>query len=163
MKNNSSFIGKTLLGLTIAVCAVLGITSINRNVVSSMFLHANQTTYSLTLNSSNRVTSSGDVNQKTALGNDVKFTYSGVQSSTSGHVTLNNNGKLVNKDWIRSITAFTCSFTSAGSLTAKTSYGGDVWNTGFELESGVRYETGSNPYYLELTSSGVTTISTLKI
>ena len=162
MKTEHKFIGGALAALAAAVCVVLGITTINSRIVNALF-HKTTAEYSITLSSSNKVTSSGDVDQKTALGNNVKFTYSGVQSSTTGHATLNNDGKLVNKDWIRSITAFTCSFTTAGSLTAKTSFGGDVWNSGFVLESGVRYETGSNPYYLEISSSGVSTISTLKI
>ncbi len=120
-----------------------------------------ETTYTLTLDSSNKVTSSGDKVQKTALGNDVTFTYSSVAGSTSGHVTLNDNGALVNKDWIRSISSFTCTFTGGTSLKASMSYGGDVWNDGFNIESGHEYEIGSNPYYIKFLSSGTTTINSI--
>ena len=77
----------------------------------------NTSSYSLTLNAGNKVTAAGDIVQKTALGNDVTFTYSGVASSTTGHVTLNAGGSIVNKDHIRSITSFSAVFDAAESLT----------------------------------------------
>ena len=114
----------------------------------------------ITLDSSNKVTSSGDHIKKTAKGNDVTFTYTNVSSSTSGHVTLNANGTLVNKDHIRSISSFTCTTTS-GTLTAELSYGGNVWNDPFTITSGQTYETGSKPYYIRFTAASATTISSI--
>ena len=105
--------------------------------------------YSLTLDSSNKVTSVGDHVQKTKLGNDVTFTYSGVANSTSGHVTLNANGTLVNKDHIRSIQSVTANFTGSGTLKFKTAYGGDAWSGDTPMESGYCYELGTNPYYIQ--------------
>ena len=152
------------LGLTLAtasVAVVLGIASLDSSLVDALYKdNSNVTEYSLTLNSSNKVTSSGDKVLKTALGNNVTFTYSGVASSTTGHVTLNANGTLVNKDHIRSITSFTC-VVSSGTLSGQLSYGGDVWNDPFDIVSGQVYETGSNPYFIKFTASSAATITSI--
>ena len=154
-------IGLSLTALAVATVAAIGITSINSDLVHALFnRNASQTIYSLTLDSSNKVTSAGDKVQKTASNNNVTFTYSSVNSDTSGHVTLNDGGYLVNKDWMRSITSFTCTFAS-GALNVKSSFGGNVWNDGFSIESGHKYELGSNPYYLKFTASGSALINSI--
>ena len=119
--------------------------------------------YSLTLDSSNKVTSAGDKVQHTALGNDVTFTYTNVVSSTSGHVTLNANGTLVNRDHIRSITSFTAVFNTADSLTFKLSYDNATWGAETTMQSGYTYNVDSNPYHIYLKASKTVTISSLQI
>lgn len=119
--------------------------------------------YSITLDSGNKVTSDGDHVQKTALGNDVTFTYSGVQSSTSGHVTLNSGGSLVNKDHIRSIQSFTAVFDTANTLKFKVSYDNATWGAETVMESGYTYNVDSNPYHLYLSATSSVTIQSLQI
>lgn len=154
MKNSNSFIGKALIGLTVAVIAVLGISSINRNIVSTMLLHANQTSYSLTLNSNNKVSSDGNHDMYTVRGGKVTYTYTNVASNNSGHVKLNQGGSLVNKDQITSISAITATFSGSGTLKARLAYVVGTWSDYFELVSGAKVETGSHPYYLELRAEG---------
>lgn len=128
-------------------------------------LASEQDNYLITLNDSNRITSNGDHNQKTKLGNNVTFAYSGVSSSTTGHVTL-NNGTLTNKNWIRSITSVKAKFaqdTSNAELKFKCSFGGDVWGDEVSMVSEQPYALGSNPYYLMFTSVGTITIESLEI
>ena len=121
------------------------------------------TNYSLSLNSSNKVTADGEKVQKTALGNDVTFTYSGVASSTTGHVTLNAGGSIVNRDHIRSITSFSAVFDAAESLTFKLSYDNATWGGETTMESGRTYNVDSNPYHLYLKASKQVTIQSLQI
>lgn len=128
-------------------------------------LASEQDNYLITLDNSNRITSNGDHDQKTKLGNNVTFTYSGVSSSTTGHVTL-NNGTLTNKSWIRSITSVKVKFaqdTSNAELKFKCSFGGDVWGDEVSMVSEQPYALGSNPYYLMFTSVGTITIESLEI
>lgn len=160
MKRNTKLIGGGLGILGALVAIVLGVTTIKSGLAQALYNARNSNNYSLTLNSTNKVTSVGDIVQKTAMGNNVTFTYANVAGSTSGHVTLNNGGTLVNKDWMRSITAFTCVF-SNGTLNVKAAYGGNVYNDGFDIESGHRYETPSYPYFLKFTSTGTTTITSI--
>ena len=128
-------------------------------------LASEQDNYLITLNNSNCITSNGDHDQKTKLGNNVTFTYSGVSSSTTGHVTL-NNGTLTNKNWIRSITSVKAKFaqdTSNAELKFKCSYGGEVWGDEVSMVSEQPYALGSNPYYLMFSSVGTITIESLEI
>jgi len=119
--------------------------------------------YKITLDSSNKVTSAGDKVQHTALGNNVTFTYSGVASSTSGHVTLNANGTMVNKDHIRSITSFTAVFNAADALSFKLSYDNATWGGETTMESGRTYNVDSNPYHLFIKATSSVTITSLVI
>ena len=120
--------------------------------------------YQLTLNSSNKVTSAGDHVQKTALGNDVTFSYNSVASSTSGHVDLNSGGYLVNKSQITSISAITANFSGVGTLKASIAYTSDNFAEPFELVSGSKVELGSNPYYVKLQAvGGAVSVSTVNI
>lgn len=110
--------------------------------------------YSITLDSGNAVSSAGDHVQKTALGNDATFTYSSVQSSSGKHTRINQNGTIVNKDVIHSISGFVANFSGTGTLKARISYvnQNDKWADYFQLVSGQEVELGSNPYFLELKS-----------
>ena len=145
-----------LLGIGIALTNINFKGNLLRGIASN-----NNSSYSLTLNSSNKVTSAGDVVQKTALGNDVTFTYSNIQNTTSGHVTLNNGGSLVNKDHIRSITSFTAIFN--GSLRFKLSYDNATWGSQTDMESGYTYNVDSNPYHLRLDATAQTNLISLQI
>ena len=149
-----------LFALVLGVGIALSKTNLNSNAILGNRVSQS---YSLTLNSSNKVTSSGDKVQKTALGNDVTFTYSDVQGSTSGHVTLNTGGTLVNKDHIRSITSFTAIFSPAGALKFKLSYDNSTWGSETDMESGYTYNVDSAPYHLRLDATSQVTLISLSI
>ena len=157
-KHSRRIIGSGLGIVGGLVAIILGVNSVTSSFSSSYLYHhaANQSEYTLTLNSSNKVTSAGDKVQKTALGNDVTFTYASVQSSTSGHVTLNNGGTVVNKTQITSLSAITATYSGAGTLKARISYVNESnkWADYFTLVSGSKVELGSHPYYLELKADG---------
>ena len=146
----------TLFATAFTSMLALALVIAGGNISTALFgTRATQNEYTLVLDSSNKVTSAGDHVQKTKLGNDVTFTYTNVASSTSGHVTLNSGGSVVNKTQITSIEAITANFSGAGSLKARISYvGNEKWSDYFTLVSGSRVETGSNPYYLELKADG---------
>jgi len=161
MKRNTRIIGGGLAILGAAVAIVLGVSTIKTGFAQALYSARTSQPNQIVLDSSNKVTSAGDHVQKTAKGNDVTFTYSEVASSTGGHVTLNANGTLINKDWIRSITSFSCVFNQVGAISAQVSYGGDVWGDSFVLNSGQVYEPGTNPYYIKFTASSTVTITSL--
>lgn len=161
MKRNKKLIGGGLGILGALVAIVLGVTTIKSGLAQALYNARTSQPNQIVLDSSNRVISAGDYVQKTAKGNDVTFTYSGVAGSTGGHVTLNANGTLINKDWIRSITSFSCVFNQVGAISAQVSYGGDVWGDSFVLNNGQVYEPGTNPYYIKFTASSTVTISSL--
>ena len=153
-------------------CIVAALTSLlafvlvvsSGNIGSNLFgLKAAQSDFKIILDSANQVTTAGDHIQKTKLGNDVTFTYSGVSSSTSGHVTFNANGTLVNKDHIRSIQSINAVFNTANALKFKVSYDGATTGGETVMESGRTYELGSNPYYLHLTATTSVTLQQLTI
>ena len=154
----ASLIGAVTLGL--------GITAIN---TSSGFAFSKQSSadmYSVTLNSENKVTSNGSKTYKTALGNDINFTYSGVAGSTTGHVTLGNGGTIVNDNIIRSIDSFTVNFTSetANPITFKTAYATTKWSDSSILLSGQTYNlTASHPYFIQFTASASVTITSIHL
>ena len=141
-----------VLGLSFAVLFASG--GLDSLALASNLVNRTANNYQINLNSSNAVTSAGDHVQKTALGNDVTFTYSGVATSTSGHATLNEGGYIVNKDVIHSITGFVANFSGTGTLKARVAYVASEgkWADYFQLVSGQSVELGSNPYYLELKS-----------
>jgi len=142
----------------------VGIATSNINFKSGLLVKATTpASYSITLNSSNKVTSAGDHVQKTQIGNNVTFTYAGIQSSTSGHVTLNAEGTLVNKDHIRSIQTITATFNTANALKFKVSFDGSTTGGETVMESGKTYELSSNPYYLHLSATSTVTLQSLVI
>ena len=112
--------------------------------------------YSITLDSSNKVTSAGDHVQHTKRGSAVTFTYNGVANSTSGHATLNNGGTIVNKDQITSLESITANFSGIGTLKARIAFmnNDSKWGEYFTLASGSKVEIGSHPYYIELKADG---------
>ncbi len=158
--------GKLYAGLAFFGALILAITLILTNTNLSMALlpgRATGSNYSLTLDSSNKVTSDGDKVQKTAIGNDVTFTYAGVASSTSGHVTLKSGGTIVNKDHIRSIQSITATFNTANALKFKVSFDGSTTGGETVMTSGYTYELSSNPYFVHFSATSSVTISSIVI
>ena len=152
--------------LTAFFALILGgsIAASNINFKSNLFTKASdQSNYSITLDSTNKVTSAGDHVQKTKLGNNVAFTYTGISNATSGHVTFNTNGTLINKDHIRSIQTITATFNTASALKFKVSFDGSTTGGETVMESGRTYELGSNPYYLHLYATQQVTLQSLVI
>ena len=140
----------------LAVLLMVGIAAASINFNPILNVKGGINDYILTLDSSNKVTSAGDHIQKTKKGNNVTFTYTNIANSTSGHVTLNSGGTLVNKDQITSIDAFTATFSGEGTLKARIAYvvSNNTYGEYFTLVSGARVEIGSHPYYLELKADG---------
>lgn len=152
--------------LTAFFALILGgsIAASNINFKSNLFTKASdQSNYSITLDSTNKVTSAGDHVQKTKLGNNVAFTYTGISNSTSCHVTFNTNGSLINKDHIRSIQTITATFNTASALKFKVSFDGSTTGGETVMESGRTYELGSSPYYLHLYATQQVTLQSLVI
>ena len=158
-----------VLGLAMtSACAVgvIALSSMNSDLVDALSYKNDQlrTSYVINLDSSNKVTSNGDKVQKTALGNNVTFTYTGVTSSTTGHVTLNPNGSFVNKTQITSLSDVTANFSGAGTLKARIAYTPDNFNDYFELGSGMTVNLGSNPYYIEFKAfDGAVTVNSVEL
>ena len=143
--------GKLYAGLAFFGALILALALVLTNTNLSMALlpgRASGVDYSLVLDSSNKVTSAGEHNQKTKKGNDVTFEYTNVASSTSGHVTLNNGGSLKNVMDIRSIQSVVATFSGSGTLKFKTAYGGNSWNTPTTMTSGYTYDLGNNPHFI---------------
>ena len=148
----------TALAVFFTLLLAIGLVISNINFKSTIFgARATGTTYSITLNNSNYVTSAGDHELYTQKGNKVVFTYANVSSNNAGnHVVLNDGGTVVNKDIIHSISAVTANFSGTGSLKARISYTSSTWGEYFTLVSGAKVETGSNPYYVEFKADGGT-------
>ena len=159
-KKTKRIVGTGLATLGLAVAFALGVSTINFNLAKALSNLRTELPNQIVLDSSNKVTSAGDHTQSTKKGNKVTFTYSDVAGSSDGHVTLNSGGKLVNKDHIRSITSFTCTY-SSGSLSAQLAYNPSTWGESFTVDSGKEYVTDSNPYFIEFTAASTTTITSI--
>lgn len=157
---------RRLFNITLgAVIAFFGVTigSILTNgsdVFSSLESKATNP-YSLVLDNSNAVSSSGDHVITTLNGGKVTFTYNNVSSSSGNHVFISEGGYVTNKDIIHSISSFTASFT--GSLKARLAYTTTTWGDYFSLVSGQTVNTGSKPYYIELKAESAVTLQSLDI
>ena len=154
MNKKKKILSSLFLGLGTLTFAglVIGVINFESSMTDAYLNDRNTSEYQLTLNSDNKVTSAGDHKQLTKRGSEVTFTYTNVASSTSGHVTLNENGSVVNKDIIHSITSFTVSYSGAGSLQARISYTADSskWSDYFTVVSGQEVDTSATkPYFLE--------------
>ena len=160
IKDNRRFWLYSALAFFFSILLLVGITASNINFRTNLIGGGASTAsdYSITLDSSNKVTAAGDVVQHTKKGSNVTFTYSGVSSSTSGHVTLNDGGTIVNKVQITSISDFTVNFSGAGTLKARIAFVNESskWAEYFTLVSGAKVETGSHPYYIEFKADGGT-------
>ena len=154
MNKKKKILSSLFLGLGTLTFAglVIGVINFESSMTDAYLNDRNTSEYQLTLNSDNKVTSAGDHKQLTKRGSEVTFTYTNVASSTSGHVTLNENGSVVNKDIIHSITSFTASYSGAGTLQARISYTADSskWSDYFTVVSGQEVDTSATkPYFLE--------------
>ena len=100
IKKNKRIWLYSLLTLFFSILLLVGITASNINFNSTFLVQGVErgSDYTLTLNSSNSVSSAGEVNQYTARGNKVAFTYTDVTSSSGNHTRLNTNGTIVNKE-----------------------------------------------------------------
>ena len=160
IKDNRRFWLYSALAFFFSILLLVGITASNINFRTNLIGGgaSRASDYSITLDSSNKVTAAGDVVQHTKKGSNVTFTYANVSSSTSGHVTLNNGGTIVNKVQITSISDFTVNFSGAGSLKARIAFVNESnkWAEYFNLVSGAKVETGSHPYYIEFKADGGT-------
>ena len=152
MKRKSKVIACGLISLSVGTVLALGVTSINASITEA-FYNRNTNEYSLTLNSSNAVSTAGDHTVRTAAGGSVVFTYTNVGSYNGGHTRINNGGSVVNKSQITSIESFTATF-SGGTLKARIAYVVGTWGEYFSLNSGSKVEFGSKPYYLEMYADG---------
>ncbi len=149
------------LGL-VSVAMSFGVVAIVMNREGKYFAKGETTSYSLNLNSSNHVSSSGDHVMTSQTGGQVTFTYDNVSSVATGHVTLNSTGSFKNKDVIHSITAFTATYT--GSVKVRTSYDANTWSSYFDIVSAREYQLGSNPYYIEFSAvNGAATFTEVNI
>ena len=148
-----------LFSLSLLVGILASHFNIGQNILTGIATK-NTADYSITLNSSNKVTSAGDHVQKTARGSDVTFTYTDIANSTTGHTTLNSGGTLVNKDQITSLDSLTAIYSGPGTLKARISYVNETekFSDYFILVSGSKVETGSHPYYVELKADGGTVV-----
>ena len=147
MNKKKKILSSLFLGLGTLTFAglVIGVINFESSMTDAYLNDRNTSEYQLTLNSDNKVTSAGDHKQLTKRGSEVTFTYTNVASSTSGHVTLNENGSVVNKDIIHSITSFTASYSGAGTLQARISYTADSskWSDYFTVVSGQEVDTSA--------------------
>ena len=128
----------------------------NGGIKSPLFGAKGGLSYTLTLNSSNAVSSAGTYDKQTARGASVAFTYANVSGSSGKHVRLNNGGTLVNHDQITSIESITTNFTlgTNAKLTLKTSYDGATWGDAWEINNNETYFLSSHPYYAQFTATG---------
>ena len=131
-------------------------------------ISADENPYSLTLDSSNALTTSSTgeqtKTQKTDLGGyDVDFTYTNASNASGKHCHLNENGSLVNKDHILSIGALKVVYTSTGELQFRTSYDANTWSNYATVTNDFEYSLPSRPYYIEFKSvDGSTDITSIK-
>lgn len=149
-------LGVTLFATSIVAIGAIGLTTVNSDFVDAIFgqSRGDNDSYSLTLNSSNKVSSAGDHVIYTHAKGQVTFTYANVASYSEGHTTIGNGGSIVNKSQITSIESITTVFNGSGTLKARIAYVPGTWNEYFTLVSGSKVEFASLPYYLELKADG---------
>ncbi len=145
---------KILFGLiVVGAVAVTSLVLIEKpHDLLSLPHQTNTSDYSLTLDSSNSVSSDGNVKQKTdSLKNDVTFTYTNISSPNSGmHTALKTGGSLVNLDQLTSINTFEVKFT--GTLKYRWAKADKVWSSYDSLYSGLAVSI-NNAYYLEINAT----------
>ena len=142
---------KTLKTLTTIGCLLVGgvALSVFGGVYNRFELATGDGTFSLKLNESNSVSAAGTTTIRSLNGGEVRFTYTNIAAPTSGnHTKILENGTIVNKDIIHSISDFKAVFT--GKLQARIGYLTTNWGDYFDLVSGQILEFGSLPYYLEM-------------
>ena len=145
---------------TITALAVLNDDN-NGNIFNSSTVKAD-TSYFLTLNSSNKYVD-GDQNVATERGNGavVGFAYTNASQSSQGHVVLANGGTLRNTDKLTSLSYFVPSFSlsNGASLKFRASNNGVDWGEYASIkpyESGITSDAFNIPYmrYVEFKAEG---------
>ena len=161
-RKHKRILGYSFLSILFATLLAFGVVLSNVNF-EPLSIKGLENDYSITLNSSNKVTTSGSHTQKTKKGNDIAFTYSGVAASTNGHVTLNSSGTLINDTPIWSVETLCVTFNTEDSLKLKLSYDGSSTSGETNLVSGYTYNLGSNPYFLHFSATKTVEISSIVI
>ncbi len=117
---------------------------------------AEPVTYGLTLDSSNRITTSYSSTERSISTDSgkwtVKFNYTNVSPLTGGHCTIENSGILVNSDHILSIEELSINFSTTGTLRFRTSYDASTWGAYNDAVSEQTYTLSSHPYYVEFSA-----------
>lgn len=143
-----------------AVALMVSTLAFGNNFRTSTRLKASD--YSLTLNSSNGISVSGnsEKNITTDSGNyEVEFGYTNCAPLNGGHAVINAGGKIVNNDHIRSIYSLVANFSTSGELKFRTSYDGATWGGYTTMKTQEEYDLASNPYYVEFSTDGTHSVN----
>ena len=143
-----------------AVALMVSTLAFGNNFRASTRLKASD--YSLTLNSSNGISVSGnsEKNITTDSGNyEVEFGYTNCAPLNGGHAIINAGGKIVNNDHIRSIYSLVANFSTSGELKFRTSYDGTTWGGYTTMKTQEEYDLASNPYYVEFSTDGTHSVN----
>ncbi|MCR5505676.1 MAG: Ig-like domain-containing protein [Bacilli bacterium] len=150
-----------VLGLVTAGALAIGVISFSHNQLQT-FTKGDASEYTLTLDSSNAYVSGSSQNITTDSGQyQVAFAYTSCINVASAHAKISDGGTILNSDHIRSISKLKTVYTG-GTLKARTSYDSATWGEYFTLSSGVEYDFGSYPYYVELKATKDVTLTSAK-
>ncbi len=148
--------------LTVCTAAVIFATSASRG---GLFVQAEEPTYGLNLNASNRVTEVTDGSAtktlKTLLNNDVVFNYTGASVVEGKHVGLSNGGTIVTKDALTGSKSVTAVFT--GSIDVYGSGDGVVFSKLDELTSGVKLTYDKTWDYLKFVATSASEVESMEL
>lgn len=153
-----------LLGtLIITSAAIFSVAITTRGIANSdVFNRADADfNYSITLNSSNRITSNVSTatsfTRYTQLNNQVTFEYKNCNASNGYHAVISTTGYIKNTKAISGVTSITPTFTvENGDLRVRASFDNENWGEYAVLKSGhaFNFNAGSYPSYIELSASG---------
>lgn len=156
---------KRKIGLAAALSsfAVVGLTAVlilsdNKGLPFSVVGETNEDR-TLVLDSSNAysgsASSSGTTSVTTSTGQyTVDFSYTNASPYADGHVTLGENGTLVNKMQLKSVTYLQVDWNGSGKLQVKTSFDGATYGSYWDVSDNHSYSLPSNPYYLSFVATG---------
>lgn len=157
MRSKKLFIISSLTLLGAVSTLTCGLIS-NKGIVN---FKAQAESYRFTMNSSNKVTTSGEINLSSATGSGtLSLTYSDVLKDTTGHVSLNEGGKVKNTSAFKGIQNI--SYDVTGSM--KINYGKSPTRLIFEkaLDVGAGSLSLSDTYsYFEIVATSEATINSL--
>ena len=125
-----------------------------------LFSKAEEFSYSIVLDETNAMSTSGTKTQKTKQrGSSVRFEYFNVGTYSEGHCKLNVGGSIKNLDQISSITSVESSFVSSGNLYFRVSYDNTNWTDKLTLNSNQEYILNVKPYYIEFLTDDINEVS----
>ncbi len=154
---------KRKLGIiaTLSTFAVFGLTATlivtSGNVNPFNVAGEDSSDYYVTLDNSNAWTSGTTKDVTTSSGAwSITFEYSGASVYDGGHVTLAENGTLINKTLVKSVDYLQVDWNSSGSgkLQAKTSFDGETWGSLWDVTDDYSYSLPSNPYFISFVATG---------